>query len=194
MVSCCVKWSAIRSCYCKCCWMQPQPVYITFILHFSGFCLHSLLVETGPWHLFFSIHPWGGKAKRNIYGPLILRQPAKRVPPYHPIITSLFILYTFVGVLLFCLALLPCLSMPLPLHPDTLTKDRLKLFKYVLWDLYMWWYYMLIWNGHDTICVHRQAENLHISTLIPFFLSWYPLLQEFVGVGSVEGEEDAKWR
>lgn len=105
MVSCHVKCSPIWFHHCKCCRMRPQPVYISFIWHFSGFCLHSLLVETGLWHLFFSIHPWGGKSKENIYAPLSLWHLAECVPPYHQIITILFILDTSVVILLFCLEL-----------------------------------------------------------------------------------------
>lgn len=48
-----------------------------------------------------------GKSKENIYAPLSLWQLAECVPSYLQIITSLFILYTFVVVLLFCLELYP---------------------------------------------------------------------------------------
>lgn len=78
--------------------MQPQPVYIT-IIHFL-----PPQFTCRDWSLTFVLFysPLRGKSKENIYAPLSLWQLAECVPPYHQIITSLFILYTSVVVLLFC--------------------------------------------------------------------------------------------
>lgn len=63
----------------------------------------------------------------------------------------------------------PCLSMSLPLDLNPLTKDRLKLFKYLLWDLYMCWN-ILIYNGHMILYVYIDRQRISI------YLDWSPFV------------------
>lgn len=108
--------------------LQPQPAHITLRLHFSGLCRHSLLVEAGPWHLFFSIHPWGEKQSEHLC-------PIKLVAAESVYLLTLRLLQVFSFYTLLLLYCFSARSFTLPEHLNPLTKDRLKLFKYLFWDL-----------------------------------------------------------
>lgn len=144
----------------KCGCMQPPPVYIPLISQLPVFCLHNLLVETGPWHLFSSLHPWGEKQREHLF--LIKLVAAGRLcSSLHHIVTYLFILYTCVCGVVFRLRALPCLPEHVTSYaPKSSYQRQLKVIFAFYYDTCAWanicsfivdiWYYMYTQTGRHS--------------------------------------------